>query len=126
MHKIATYGTLRKGMYNNRYFDMRFIETTTIDDFKLYDLGPYPAVVEGNGTIVVDIFEVDDNTKRAIDGMELGAGYNIKTLTINTPGALYGESVDIYVFDTPPSRAVLIESGDYVEYLKTKQNVSKG
>lgn len=125
MHKIATYGTLRKGMYNNRYFDMKFIETTTIDGFKLYDLGPYPAVVEEDGTIVVDVFEVDDDTKRTIDNMELGAGYTIKTLTINAPGMLYGESVDIYTFDTLPPRTILIESGDYVEYLKTKNNVSK-
>lgn len=94
MNYIAAYGTLKKGFYNNSRFKNNYIETAKIDGYQLYDLGPYPAVIrdENAKDLVVDVLEVDDNEKQAIDRMEQGAGYHLETVNIN------GRNCTIYTF----------------------------
>ena len=85
MERIAVYGSLRKGCYNNRWLgNAKYIETFTVTGFALYDLGFYPAAVEQKGSsIVIEIWEVDDDTFKRIDNMEIGAGYIQRKLLID-------------------------------------------
>lgn len=112
---LATYGTLRKTMYNNKRFPMEFIKTTSLKGFQLYDLGPYPMVVPtGNpeDVVVFDVFQVTSRTKESIDAMEQGAGYTNLEVDINEE-----LKATVYVYNHIPQRAIQIKSGDYVKYI---------
>lgn len=116
---IAVYGSLRVGEYNfnrlSKFGKLEHVATTSIQGYDLYSLGPYPAVKEGNGTIVVDILEADDNSFRAIDGMEKGAGYVSKVIDYN------GEDATLYLYTGYVDQNRLVESGDWSKYLSTNK-----
>jgi gamma-glutamylcyclotransferase (GGCT)/AIG2-like uncharacterized protein YtfP len=120
--KILVYGTLRKGQYNfdrivNNYGSesMKYIETRTIEGFKMVSINDwYPAIIfYGNKhqTIVAEVMEVSSEAKSFIDRMEAGAGYTIKQV----------DGMDIYCFvnDYFGNKGV-IESGDWVKYILSK------
>lgn len=120
--KILVYGTLRKGGYNYHAFKNIFGEeinclgTIKVKGFKLYDLGPFPAIIQGNGEVVFDILEVSRQCFYSITYMEIGAGYECKKVKID------GEEYFLYVFDYMPSGAKLIPSGDYSKHINKKEN----
>lgn len=118
----AFYGSLRNDQYNASYFKggMKYKETTTVPGFKLFSLGPYPCVVrtdDDNDTIVVDLFELENNTAYRIHQMEKGAGYDYEEIEIN--GTKYG----IYVY-APSSLERLrdrqVPGGDWVKFLQER------
>lgn len=108
-HLIAAYGTLRKGNYNHdRFPGVQYSETKRIKGFDLFDLGPYPCVIKNpEGEITVDILEVTPETKRKIDFMEIGAGYDINIIEIDE------KKCTIYTYENKPRYATKINSGDY-------------
>lgn len=112
---VAAYGTLRKGFYNHDRFDgVKYLGTTQIKGFDLYDLGPYPCVVRNpEGKLTIDLLEVTDTTKNLTDRMEIGAGYGIEEINIELDGNNYHD-VTIYTYNTKQlGNAKLIASGDY-------------
>lgn len=114
-HIIAAYGTLRKGFYNHDRFDgVKYLGTTRIKGFDLYNLGPYPCVVKNpEGELTIDLLEVTPITKTNIDRMEIGAGYGIEEINIELDGNNYHD-VTIYTYNTKQlGNAKLIASGDY-------------
>lgn len=111
MERIAVYGSLRKGMYNYRFFEngMTYIKTVEISGYNLYSLGAYPYIVKGNNTLTVDVMEVTPQTKKSIDLMELGAGYKSEIILIDD------QPTTIYTFNRPINDAI-VEHGDWVKY----------
>lgn len=109
MPHIASYGTLRVGHYNFSRFDLTPVkESVVIKGFDLYDLGSYPCVEENPGEeITVDILECSEDTLQRIRRMEIGAGYNYKTIDIE------GIECEIYYYNKIPNYATKIEHGDY-------------
>ncbi len=114
MKYIAAYGTLRKGFYNHDRFEgITYLGTTRVKGLDLYDLGPYPCVIENpDGEITIDLLEVNPLTKQLIDRMEIGAGYNIEEIQIKLDDKAYHD-VTIYTYNKAPNYAKLIPSGDY-------------
>ena len=104
------YGSLRKGHYNFGRFNQKYIKTLSLKGYDLYDLGPYPAIVEGEGAVVVELHELDESSDSSIRRMELGAGYK-ETLI---PLVHEGEEIlaSLYFFAQKPY-AVKVESGDW-------------
>jgi gamma-glutamylcyclotransferase (GGCT)/AIG2-like uncharacterized protein YtfP len=122
--KLATYGSLRLGMYNleriksiHGKYSMLYIKTSVIKGYKLYSLGVYPGILPGEPTdeVVVDIFEVSPEAFRSIYNMELGAGYSLKDYQDE------GEKVMYYEYDYPISSKNAVKSGDWSLYLKNNQ-----
>jgi len=109
MPHIASYGTLRVGHYNFSRFNLTPVEeNVVIKGFDLYDLGSYPCVVKNpEGEITVDILECSEHTLQGIRRMEVGAGYNYKTINIK------GIKCEIYYYNNIPNYATKIEHGDY-------------
>jgi gamma-glutamylcyclotransferase (GGCT)/AIG2-like uncharacterized protein YtfP len=112
MVKILAYGTLREGDYNFDRMASAFgvdsikkVGETELSGYKMHDLGFYPAIKEGTETdkIKCDILEVNEQTARAIDYMESGAGYK----TVET------DLGKIYVFEGNLSNRPIITSGDW-------------
>lgn len=122
--KIAVYGSLRNGEYNcvrfQNYFpnQLEYQKTVTILGYDLFDLGSYPGIKvseDPNKELVVDLFNCSEPCFKTIDGMEKGANYSSKTITIN------GEEYTIYIYNGRTN--TLVESGDWSKYLSHEQAV---
>lgn len=122
MKKCLFYGTLRSGqegknsgrekVYNfNRFGGQIYQKTLRIKGFKMYSLGPYPCIAEGDGEITVELHDVEDQAAQYIAGMERGAGYQAKTVNID------GTDATIYYYERVPARIqnAEIKSGDWCD-----------
>lgn len=71
-HRIAVYGTLRRGGSNHHLIrDARYLGQDVLRDIRLYDFGPYPGAVPGSSFgIEVEVFEVDDRQLERVDRLE--------------------------------------------------------
>jgi gamma-glutamylcyclotransferase (GGCT)/AIG2-like uncharacterized protein YtfP len=86
--QIATYGTLREGFYNfYKYGEgaVKKISTHTVEGIVMYYSKDvlYPRAIRGDGSTVMEIVEVSDDTYKSIKSMELEAGYVLDTVRIN-------------------------------------------
>lgn len=122
-YKIAVYGSLRRGEYNYKGQELDTqtylgtFETEPI--FSLYSSGSYPCLKEGGTTsIVMDVFEVDEDTFKGVNQLEGYRGaefeatnfYNRKMIA--TP---FGEAA-YFVFNDSVKSMPRVESGDWVQY----------
>ena len=95
MHKIAVYGSLKKGFYNHDRFTMgemlgvakvrgaMFLNYSYPHLFREEDSAP-----EMVKEYEVEIYEIEDREYKGIVGMEVGAGYQeFKTTITDTSGA---------------------------------------
>ena len=113
--RIAVYGTLRKGMPLHGYLTgAKFLGEDWIEGFELY-FKYLPKAVRGKGRIKVEVYEVNEETFRAINEMEIESGY--KPIEINTK---FGKAV---LWEWPSKvDGAKVESGDLVEYFKKVRN----
>lgn len=117
---VAVYGSLRQGMGNHQHYlkNANYLgEFTTEPIFTLHTLGGYPGLKE-NGTtaVVMEVYEVDDETAERIDGLEGYTpgkkSYFYDKITIETP---YG-TAGVYIYVSPLSKDSIVESGDWKEF----------
>jgi gamma-glutamylcyclotransferase (GGCT)/AIG2-like uncharacterized protein YtfP len=104
---------------------LNFLEPATIRG-QLFDLGPYPGVIIGNGADGIvhgELAEVDcDDTWRALDQYEgcprAGEGDGLFRRVRTVAALESGESVEcwVYVYDRGLSRARRIEGGCWRTY----------
>jgi gamma-glutamylcyclotransferase (GGCT)/AIG2-like uncharacterized protein YtfP len=113
--KIAVYGSLRLGEFNNPILKRsKYIETTVFRGFELYSLGAFPAAVESflPKPLTVDVYEVDPGTFIRLHNMETNAGYELIMHQRHT------EQYLMWVMWGGLSPAQLIESGDWATRTK--------
>lgn len=68
---VAVYGSLKRGFYNHRVLNgAPFLASGTVTGFEMFDLGSYPMVVPGDGSIAVEIYEVNPATFGQLDRLE--------------------------------------------------------
>jgi gamma-glutamylcyclotransferase (GGCT)/AIG2-like uncharacterized protein YtfP len=122
-HLVFVYGTLRRG--GMRAMPIIFPDSTFIDNAKvhgrLYDLGAYPGLLldESNSLVVGEVYEVDDEILNKLDDIEAESHYWRKQVEL--PFGDRRKICWVYVFNPEfYSRLILIESGDWIEYAKTK------
>jgi gamma-glutamylcyclotransferase (GGCT)/AIG2-like uncharacterized protein YtfP len=122
MKTVAVYGSLRKGLSNHNYFlkDAKYLgKFTTEPVYSLYSLGGYPGLKNnGNTSVVMEVYEVNEQEARAIDGLE-GYSPNRKSTFydkeyIDTP---YGKA-GVYIYVNNISKYKLVESGDWKEFIQ--------
>lgn len=120
MPKIAVYGSLREGLHNHYLIeDSKFLGAFNSEPiFNLYTLGGFPGLkTEGNTSVVMEVYEVDDKTASRVDQLE---GYNpnrkdntfYDKIQIDTP---FGEA-GLYIYVDYISEDRLVKSGDWKEY----------
>lgn len=114
---VACYGTLRAGCGNNAYFlaEADFKGTFNSEPtFSMFSLGGFPGLKnDGQTSIVLDVYAVNDNELENIDALE---GYTpgvpahfYDRQEIETPwGTAY-----VYIYMRPTDGRSLIESGDW-------------
>ena len=122
-HLVFVYGTLRRG--GSRSMSISFPDSKFVSDAKvsgsLYDLGSYPGLVlnESKSLVIGEVYEVDDETLNELDDFEASSHYLRKQVEVSLGNAtesswVYEPNLEFY----SPHR--LIESGDWIEYAKTK------
>lgn len=118
-HKVAVYGSLRKGLYNHRVLDgSEFIkETKTSFPANLRSFGPYPFVHTSNtekaSPISVEIYEVDDSGLQRLDHLEGYPNFYDRTQFEFEDGT----TAWMYHIETESNEDYeLVDSGDWVEY----------
>jgi gamma-glutamylcyclotransferase (GGCT)/AIG2-like uncharacterized protein YtfP len=68
---LFVYGTLKRG--GSRHWilqDFPFLGRAKAKGFALYDLGPYPAMVCGDGVVYGEVYEVPEEAIQALDWVE--------------------------------------------------------
>ncbi len=117
---IAVYGTLREEQPNYMNLNMfsgtlaNFQFKTNIGNFKMYNLGFYPAVFEekneDNG-IRVEVYRVTRKLFDNIDSMEKSAGFVQKEIEIEGKGQVH--KCIMWIHPEKPNAPVIV-NGDWV------------
>jgi gamma-glutamylcyclotransferase (GGCT)/AIG2-like uncharacterized protein YtfP len=118
-NRVAFYGTLLTVHGAQDHLGIRercrFVGTCTLSGL-LFDLGGYPALVEGDGRVYAEVFDIDDETLWVVDAFEgfdpddPDAGDYVRVPTHPLDGA--GE-VWVYRYTGDLDDAERIESGDF-------------
>jgi gamma-glutamylcyclotransferase (GGCT)/AIG2-like uncharacterized protein YtfP len=88
--QVFVYGTLLAGESNHRYLaHARLItETKTVAAFRLYDLGPYPGLVEvGSDAVLGEVYDVDEPTLATLDRLEGHPRFYVRKSIVLESGA---------------------------------------
>jgi len=72
--KVFVYGTLLKGMSRSHSLSTSRFEGFGVIRGSLYDLGSYPGIVDFDGSVYGEIYDIDSSTLVALDHIE---GYDI-------------------------------------------------
>ena len=70
MKKIFVYGTLLKGLGRNTALASSKYVGPALIKARLFDLGSYPGIAEGDDDVVGEIYEVDEQTLNNLDAIE--------------------------------------------------------
>jgi gamma-glutamylcyclotransferase (GGCT)/AIG2-like uncharacterized protein YtfP len=126
-HLVFVYGTLRSasaGAMSIRFPNSKFISDGQVRG-KLYDLGAYPGMLldESGPLVVGEVYEVDDETLNELDRFEAGSNYVRKQFEVS----LGNKKSTCWTYE-PKSYCLrtLINSGDWIEYARTKTDWSEG
>jgi len=122
-HIVFVYGTLRKGFYNHRLLEnATFSDTGSAYGVRLYDVGPFPAVLptsDGKGAVHGELYEVDDETLTRLDRLE-GVPHLFRRELVWCD---YDHESDyeelyawVYLWNGDPDRLTPIPCGDYQEF----------
>lgn len=68
---VFVYGTLMKNHRNHGYLkESTYIGDGMIEGYQMYDLGRYPGIVEGKGTVLGEVYQVTEETEKRLDYLE--------------------------------------------------------
>lgn len=123
-HLVSVYGSLRKTMSNHQSYllDSEYKGTfSTEPEYTLHKISSYPGLKSnGNTSIVMEVYEVDENTLKSLNRLE---GYYpgekstfYDRIEINTP---WGKAFT-YIYVNELSKDSIVDSGDWVKY-KTEE-----
>ena len=123
-HLVFVYGSLRSDnahSMSQRFPESKFISAANVNG-RLYDLGEYPGLLlsETDSPVVGEVYEVDDALLQELDEFEVSSNYLRRPVTISLgdqtkTGWAYEPDAQFY------SLRKLIESGDWLEYAKTRK-----
>ncbi len=107
---VFVYGTLRQGESNHHFLAGAQLlgMHETQPEYALYDLGAYPAVIQGHNTILGEIYLIDDDTLQALDKLE-DVPIEYRRELIDTP---FGQAW-IYLYQDITQLDTLISTGDW-------------
>lgn len=111
-HLVFVYGTLRQGERNHNYLlgNQCLGHCETSPHYALYDLGSYPAVIEGHDSILGEVYLIDDQTLSHLDQLE-DVPVEYRREQIETP---FGQAW-IYLYQNSSKLDTLISSGDWCQ-----------
>lgn len=101
---VFVYGTLLKGRSNHRLIaDCELLGRGTVTGFEMYDLGYYPAIVPGEGSVLGEVYSVDNETLKKLDFFE-GSGELYIRKTVRVSMEKDDADAEVYVYLTELER----------------------
>lgn len=126
---IFTYGTLMKGQSNHSRFlsDNQFVESGKIEGYEMYDLGWFPGIIAGDGTVYGEVYAVSDEDLVAINRLEGEGDLYIKTevKVLLDSGKTIAASAYVYNHSVEDCKRLYSKYGseDYVWYVSYGSNL---
>ena len=101
----------------------RFVGAAQVSG-RLVDLGRYPGLLQGEGQVTGEVYEVDDAHLARLDGVEgvvpgdrAASQYWREEVTVLS-GPLQGQPVQTYVYKRPVDGCTPIAHGDYRRHIR--------
>lgn len=117
---IFVYGTLLRGLERAHVLEHADFLGSAIAPGHVHDLGPYPGLLEGQGTVFGELYRVDEETRTQLDRIE---GFNLanqdqslyRRRPIRAQRIATGETLtaDTYFYNQDVPAASQISHGDY-------------
>lgn len=99
---VFVYGTLRRGDCRGGFLGEPYFPEAYVKGLELFDLGPFPGVLEGPGLVRGEVYEIDAKMLQSLDRIEgyraqaPGEGlYDRQLVTARDPS---GEEVEAWVY----------------------------
>ena len=71
MNYVFVYGTLMKNERNHHLInDKDFVNEAKLENYYMFNLGTYPGIFIGNGVILGEVYNVNDDTLKRLDYLE--------------------------------------------------------
>jgi gamma-glutamylcyclotransferase (GGCT)/AIG2-like uncharacterized protein YtfP len=123
-HAIFIYGTLLPGLrLEAEMHGARFVGPAHIAG-RLIDVGLYPGLLQGDGQVTGEVYEVDeaqlarlDMVEGVVPGNRAASQYWREGVTV-VGGPLQGQQVQTYVYNQPVDGCTPIAHGDYRRYIR--------
>ena len=116
--KLFVYGTLLRGLERESVLSNSKFLGTVVVRAKMYDLGRYPGIIEGEGQVIGEVYEIDQITLKKLDEVEgyfpdnpLGSEYIRKEVEILSTEV--DEPVIAYFYNQKVKESDRIVCGDY-------------
>ncbi|MDP5255589.1 MULTISPECIES: gamma-glutamylcyclotransferase [unclassified Vibrio] len=109
---VFVYGTLRQGECNHHLLENSdFLgHYQSQKDYHLFDVGPYPALIDGKQSVYGEVYRIDEATLAQLDILE-DVPIEYRREQINTP---YGQAW-IYLYQDEDALDNPIQSGDWCQ-----------
>lgn len=73
---VAVYGSLKAGFGNHHYLNgAKFVTNAAVSGFRMFSLTAFPMIIEGEGIVTVELYEVTPAIFRRLDGLEGFPGF---------------------------------------------------
>jgi gamma-glutamylcyclotransferase (GGCT)/AIG2-like uncharacterized protein YtfP len=117
---IAVYGTLKMDHHNHGILNghAKFLGEYTIHGYDMYNVGGlFPAVVEGDGIVDVELYAIDSDRIHVLDALEGFSGEGYEGNLYNRVGINLEEGqhqvYQIYLYNGDVSSLEYIEDGEW-------------
>ena len=99
--KVFVYGTLMKGETNHDFLqNATFLDKTVIEGYDMYKVGWYPAIIDGEGLAIGEVYSVPVEDMASIDSLEgEGSLYEKRCVRITVNGVPDFAFVYVYLGD---------------------------
>lgn len=122
--KVFVYGTLMKGETNHDFLqNATFLDKTVIEGYDMYNVGWYPAIIDGDGLAIGEVYSVPVEDMASIDSLEgEGSLYEKRCVRISLNGV--PDFAFVYVYLGECSELVKIPSWrEHVWYVSYGSNM---
>lgn len=125
---VFVYGTLMKDETNHHYLEnSTFLDMATIEGYEMYNVGWYPAIIDGNGLIIGELYHVPNTDMPSIDMLEGEGSLYIKRCETVTDSKGNSSFAFIYVYnrDCSDLERISVWNREYVWYVSYGSNMLK-
>ena len=120
--KVFVYGTLMRGENNHHFLEnSTFIRTAALKGYELYNVGWYPAIIQGEGIIPGELYEVPENDMASIDMLEGEGSLYIRKCELTADGSL--AYIYEYAQETEDLDRIASWNRDYIWYVSYGSNM---
>ncbi len=115
---VYVYGSLRKGQYNAYILkNAKYIKTTRLNGWDMFTRGFFPFLVEGEGSVTVELYEISRGIFDQLDLLESYPHHYQRKIVSDDEGnqgwLYYYENFESEYY---LQKAIQVECGDWIQF----------